>query len=129
MLDVTNDPYVEARDGNFYVGKTRVTLETVVLYWKQGNTPEYIHDHFPTVPLASIFGAIAYYLSHQTEVDAELAEAQANADHLYAELERNRPEAYARLHARLASLHDRKLREQVSQDDPETSPSAEHQSA
>ena len=72
--------YVRARDGNLYVGASRVTLDSVVIPWQAGATPEAIQADFPTLPLADIYGAIAYYLGHRDEVDAWLREG----DELYA---------------------------------------------
>ncbi len=39
--------YVEARDGNLYIGKSRVTLDTVVIRWQMGDSPEVILDILP----------------------------------------------------------------------------------
>lgn len=112
MLNVNNDPYIEARDGNYYVGKTRVTLITIVGAWKQGETPERIHSDFSTVPLASVYGTIAYYLAHQDAVDVYMTEIHENALRLRAEAEAADPERYARLRARLAETRER-LRQEL----------------
>ena len=61
--------YVESREGNLYVGQSRVTLQTLIEAWQSGRTPEQLHDSFPTVPLVAIYGAITYYLEHQDEAN------------------------------------------------------------
>ena len=62
------------------VSGTRVTLDTLISFYQQGETPEGLHDGFPTVSLADIYAVIAYYLAHQPEMDAYLAQRRAAAD-------------------------------------------------
>lgn len=57
------------KNGTIHVSGTRVTLDTLIACYQQGDTPEIIHDGFPTVPLTDIYAVIAYYLGHQEEVD------------------------------------------------------------
>ncbi len=66
--------YVESREGNLYIGDSRVTLQTLIEAWQSGRTPEQLHDSFPTVPLVAIYGAITYYLEHKGEADAFFGE-------------------------------------------------------
>lgn len=61
--------YVQLRDGNIYVGPSRVTIDSMVINWRNGRTPEQIHESFPTVPLANVYGATAYYLEHRDEIE------------------------------------------------------------
>ena|SRR5260221_4576026 len=56
-------------DGVIRVGKTRVTLETIIARHQAGDSPEDIHKGFPTVALGDIYAVIAYYLSHREAVD------------------------------------------------------------
>jgi uncharacterized protein (DUF433 family) len=62
------------------IGKTRVTLDTLVAVFNNGETPEQIAQNFPTLDLADIYTALGYYLRHRAEVDAYLQarEKQAN---------------------------------------------------
>ncbi len=59
-------------DGVVQVGKTRVTLDTVVTVFKQGVTAEEIVYRYPSLKLADIYAIIAFYLNHQQEVEAYL---------------------------------------------------------
>jgi uncharacterized protein (DUF433 family) len=43
--------YVQLRDGDYYVGATRVTLRGIVAGWKRGETPEHIQQAFPRLSL------------------------------------------------------------------------------
>lgn len=61
------------------VGATRVTLDTVIGTYRDGNTAEEIVQQYPTLQLAHVHAVIAYYLTHQPEVDAYLRERQRDA--------------------------------------------------
>lgn len=45
-------------------------------------TPEQIHENLPHLSLAQIYAAFAYYHDHQAQIDAEIAEDQAEADRI-----------------------------------------------
>jgi uncharacterized protein (DUF433 family) len=49
-------------DGIAHVGKTRVTLDTVVAAFLEGATAEEIVHQYPTVDLADVYSVIGYYL-------------------------------------------------------------------
>lgn len=64
--------YVQSREGVNYVGDTRVALSSVISAWRnEGYTAEELRLGFPALSLAQIYGSIAFYLDHQTELDAE----------------------------------------------------------
>lgn len=109
-----NDPYVEARDGNLYIRGTRVQFASIILYRQQGQTPEDLHRAFPSVPLAAVYGAIAFYLVHQAEMDAFLAEYRARWQTAIAADEAAKPEVYAKLRRILAEGQARQAAESAS---------------
>lgn len=63
-------------DGVVRVGKTRVTLDTVVAVFKQGSTAEEIVYRYPSLKFADVYATIAFYLNHQQEVEAYLQQRQ-----------------------------------------------------
>lgn len=67
-------------DGVVRVGKTRVTLDTVVLAFSDGATPEEIAQQYPALQLADLYSAIGYYLRHRSEVDAYLRQRAHQVD-------------------------------------------------
>ena len=73
-------PLAPDHDGVLRVGGTRVTLATVVTAFHQGATAETIVQQYPSLTLADVYAVIGYYLRHQAEVDAYLAEQQQEAD-------------------------------------------------
>jgi len=68
-------PPLREQDGALRVGRTRVTLETVLWEFQQGATPEAIVERYPILELADVYDVVAYYLRHRDDVDAYL-EAQ-----------------------------------------------------
>ena len=95
-------PLVLDEHGTIRVSGTRVTLDTLIGFYRQGETPENLHEGFPTVPLADIYAVIAYYLSHQAELDAYLKQRAEEADRIRREWEtRHPPPTKAELLARL----------------------------
>ena len=51
-------------EGVVRVGKTPVTLDTVIAVFKQGTTAEEIVYRSPSLRLADLYAAIAFYLNH-----------------------------------------------------------------
>jgi uncharacterized protein (DUF433 family) len=75
--------YVEVRDGGYWVSGKRVSLDSVVLAFLQGFSPETIAGEcFPTLTLEEVYGAVAYYLAHRTEIDPHLKQADAEFEAL-----------------------------------------------
>ena len=66
-------------DGVVQVGKTRVTLDTVVAVFQQGTTAEEIVYRYPSLKLADVYATIAFYLNHQQEVERYLQQRQRQA--------------------------------------------------
>lgn len=75
-------------DGLIHVGGTRVTLDTVVAALDAGATAEEIVQQYPSLILADVYSVIAYYLCHQSEVRAYLAQRQRQAVQVREENER-----------------------------------------
>lgn len=66
--------------GVIRIGASRVTLLTLVQRHRVGDTPEMIHEGFPTVPLADIYAVIAYYLAHRDDIDAYIQQIETEAE-------------------------------------------------
>jgi len=99
-------PYVEMRAGVRYLRGTRVPLESLIWLWRDGESAEAIREAYPTLRLAEVYGALAYYLDHQTEVDHDLAEGLAQFDAQRAAAEAADPARYATLRQRFAAARD-----------------------
>ncbi|MEH2258945.1 DUF433 domain-containing protein [Nostoc sp.] len=57
------DPLKANEDGVILIGKTRVTLDTVVAVFKQGATTEEILYRYPSLSLGDVYATITFYLS------------------------------------------------------------------
>jgi uncharacterized protein (DUF433 family) len=58
--------------GVLRVGDTRVMLDSVVAAFHQGHSAETIGQQYPALSLEEVYGAIAYYLANQVDVDQYL---------------------------------------------------------
>jgi len=74
--------YVEQQDGAYRIGGTRVSLDSVVYAYRRGASPESIQRSFPSLTLEQVHGALAFYLSHQTEVDNYLVQGEKEFEEL-----------------------------------------------
>jgi uncharacterized protein (DUF433 family) len=70
--------YVRVDEHNVYrIGDTRVMLDSVIAGFHQGHSPETIRQQYPVLTLEEVYGSIAYYLSHNQEIDAYLKRQEA----------------------------------------------------
>ena len=76
--------HIEQREGVYYIRETRITLDSIVYAFREGCSAEAIREDFEGISLAQVYGAIAFYLDHQAELDVYLALRGAE----WAELER-----------------------------------------
>jgi len=95
--------YVSLREGSYWVTGTRVSLDSIVYQFREGQTAEGIAADFPVLSLEQVYGAIAYYLGHREEIDAYLREGEAQFEREREEERRADPEFYRRFAA--ARLH------------------------
>jgi uncharacterized protein (DUF433 family) len=65
-------PMVTGADGVIRVSGTRVTLDSILLAFNEGATPEEIAQQYTTVPLADIYHLIGYCLRHAAEMEEYL---------------------------------------------------------
>lgn len=77
-----NKEYVEQRDGAYRIADTRVSLDSVVYAFRRGASPESIQRSYPSLTLEQIYGAIAYYLANQQEVNRYLLDGEAEFEKL-----------------------------------------------
>jgi uncharacterized protein (DUF433 family) len=90
--------YVEKRDEGYWVAGTRVSLDSVVLAFLDGLSPETIVlECFPVLTLEQVYGAITYYLGHRAEVDHYLKQADAEFDALRQTTRAADPQFHAKL--------------------------------
>ena len=89
--------YVERRDEAYWIAGTRVSLDSVVYAFLEGLSPESIVDHFDTLTLEEVYGALAFYLGHRDEIDAYLKQSEAQFDELCRRARATNPLLYQKL--------------------------------
>jgi uncharacterized protein (DUF433 family) len=72
-----NKDYVTHIDGAYRITGTRVSLDSVVYAFLQGQTAESIAQSFPVLTLEQVYGAITFYLAHRAEIEAYLEQGKA----------------------------------------------------
>ncbi len=72
-------PLAADADGVVRVGKTRVTLDTVITAFTDGATAEEIVQQYPSLNLADVYQVIGYYLRRPSEVEAYLQQRKARS--------------------------------------------------
>jgi uncharacterized protein (DUF433 family) len=89
--------YVVQLEGAYRVAETRVSLDSVVYAFRRGASPESIQRSFPSLTLEQIYGAIAFYLSHQDEIDQYLLDREEEHEKLRADSRAAHPEFYEKI--------------------------------
>ena len=74
-----------------YMANTRIPIDTVIARYLQGYTPEQIVEGFPTLKLAEVYFAVAYYWEHREALDEYLHKRALRAEELRLEDERRNP--------------------------------------
>ncbi|MGI8741780.1 MAG: DUF433 domain-containing protein [Bryobacteraceae bacterium] len=100
--------YVAAREGGLYATGSRVSLASIIYAFRDGASPEKILESFPSLSLAQVYGAIAFYLSHPQESRQYLEELELK----WKELEQSAQSPGEDLQRRLSEARQRLFAEQ-----------------
>jgi hypothetical protein len=71
--------FIERREASFYLIGSRVPLAFIVEFIN-GEAPESIRTHYPTLSLEQVYGTITFYLGNEEEVKQDLAERRRLED-------------------------------------------------
>jgi uncharacterized protein (DUF433 family) len=74
--------YVEQRENVYWVAGTRVSLDSIVYAFLEGQTAESIAQSFPVLTLEQVYGAITFYLANRPDIDAYLCREEAEFETL-----------------------------------------------
>lgn len=72
--------FVERRHGSFYLIGSRVPLAHIVRQFQEGESPESIRSHYPTLDLEQVYGAITFYLGNREAVEGDLKDREREED-------------------------------------------------
>jgi len=89
--------YVRLIEGQYLVGGTRVSLDSLVYLFREGMSAESMVDSYPALTLEQVHGALAFYLGNQTKVDAYLTAGRHTAESLHQHSSRTNAELIAKL--------------------------------
>ena len=95
------DEYITTRDGGYWIGESRVALDSVVYRFLEGLSPESIAESFPVLTLEQVYGAITYYLAHRATLDAYLQAHDTDYAAFWQQLRARYPRPSRRLDALL----------------------------
>jgi uncharacterized protein (DUF433 family) len=74
MSDTAVEYVQRTVDGTWRITDSRVSLDSVVLAYWDGKSPEAIAEEFPTLSAEYVYGAIAFYLRNKGEIDQYLSQ-------------------------------------------------------
>lgn len=99
MTAISTRPYIEQRNGGYYIINTRIALDSVVYVFRQGLSPESIVQSYPLLTLEQVYGAISFYLSNRSEIDAYLADEEVRLAAMTKSFQAEAPELHEKLSA------------------------------
>ncbi len=94
--------YVVKNESGYHVAGSRVSLDSIVYDWRNGLSSDSIANNFQTLSLEQVYGALAYYLAHQDEVDTHLLRQLEK----YERLSRTAQKAHADLYQQIDAVQE-----------------------
>ncbi len=89
----------QSENGAMRVGEHDISLDSVVIAYQQGYSPETIQQLYPALTLEEVYGAVAFYLANQTEVIEYLSQQESRWDEVRKKSRDNPSPVVARLRA------------------------------
>ena len=97
LRNVPTNPYVEQREKGYWIRETRISLDSVVSSFLNGESPESTAQNFPLLSLEQVYGAIAFYLAHREMIDTYLKEGETEFQQLQQTLREKSPLLHQKL--------------------------------
>lgn len=72
----------KTKAGVLRIADTRVSLDSVIIAFNQGSTPEQIVYDYETLTLSDVYAAISYYLQNRETVGSYLAKRAKQSEKL-----------------------------------------------
>lgn len=99
LASIPTKQYIEQREEEYWIEGTRISLDSVVYSFLNGESPESIAQNFPLLSLEQVYGAIAFYLANRELVDAYLKKGEAEFQQLQQSCREKSPLLYQKLKA------------------------------
>lgn len=91
--------YIEQRDREYWIEGTRISLDSVVYSFLNGESPESIAQNFPLLSLEQVYGSITFYLANRELVDTYLKKSDIEFKRLQQSCREKSPLLYQKLKA------------------------------
>ncbi len=104
LASIPTKQYIEQRDKGYWIEGTRISFDSVVYSFLNGESPESIVHNFPLLSLEQVYGAIAFYLTNREIVDAYLEKGEVE----FQQLQQSCREKSPLLYQKLKTAQDRK---------------------
>ncbi|MEK6301292.1 MAG: DUF433 domain-containing protein [Acidobacteriota bacterium] len=72
----------EIRHGRPCIAGTGLTVHRIAIWYKSGHSPEEIARRYGHITEAQVHAALAYYHANRGQIEAEIADDEAEADRL-----------------------------------------------
>jgi uncharacterized protein (DUF433 family) len=106
LAPTSTKQYVEQRDKGYWIEGTRISLDSVVYSFLNGESPESIAQNFLLMSLEQVYGAITFYLANREIIDVYLKEGEAEFEQLQQSFREKSPLLYQKLKAAQAQKLD-----------------------
>ena len=97
LKEVVLKEYARKTEGVYRVSDTRVSLDSLVYLFREGLSAESIVESYSTLTLEQVYGALAFYLGNQREIDTYLSEGQRAAQSQHEQSKKTNAELISRL--------------------------------
>jgi uncharacterized protein (DUF433 family) len=97
--------------GRWRVGETRIPIETVIIAFQQGSSPEQIVEDFDVLALAHVYQIVGYYLAHRAELDAYIVRFNEEGDALMHDMIEKHPNHFMTGDTFLEKMAERKAKQ------------------
>ena len=97
LAPILTKTYIEQRNVGYWIEGTRISLDSVVYSFLNGESPESIAQNFPLLSLEQVYGAITFYLANREIVDTYLEEGEAEFQQLQRSCREKSPLLYQKL--------------------------------
>lgn len=89
--------YVEKIGRAYRLAGSRVSLDSIVYAFLNGQSPESIVESFPTLSLEQVYGALTFYLANRDEIDDYLRQGREDFEALRQATRASDPQFYKKL--------------------------------
>lgn len=97
--------YIEKREAGYYLIGSRISLDTIVQAFLDGDSPETIRRSLPTLTLEQVYGSIVFYLAHREEVEASMTIDEEKLSALLQSYRDKNPALFRKLEEARRALH------------------------